>query len=120
MEHPYKLYSASCRDFNDIVSLYSVNKCAQFLKFRKNMVRVLFLTLKKEDTPWKLDKVHCGQLTNVNKIRVHRSLPFIAFLKDWSHVFFFMEEVHEKQLVKNKELKYVGAYFAKEGGPKIT
>jgi hypothetical protein len=36
-----KIVSASCRDFNDVLSLYTLNTGGQLLKLRKDFVRAV-------------------------------------------------------------------------------
>lgn len=59
-----KIISASCRDFNDILSIYSLNTGGQLIKLRKDM-------REEGKGKWKIDKVAILKREYIQDVVVH-------------------------------------------------
>jgi len=63
-----KLINASCRDFNDVVSLYTLNTSGQLIKLRKDFVSFTIPNFVERARQWKMeDRQGCNL-----KERIHR------------------------------------------------
>lgn len=83
---PHKLFSISCRDFNDKVSFYGINKSFQLIKYRKDLLQ------KSTKGDWQFRNVLIAKRDTVNEVIVHTDYPIFLNKTITNELWFYFEE----------------------------
>lgn len=102
-----KIVSASCRDFNDVISMYTLNSTGQLIKLRKDFKE-------QGQGKWRVDKVAILKRKFIQDVIPHSHLPILTHLMNNTELYFFIEEKTKNRLVKESltggSMRFLGAY----------
>jgi hypothetical protein len=83
---PVQIFSISCRDFNDKISFYGVNKSFQLIKYRRD----LFQKVSKSE--WLFRNVLIAKRDIITDIIVHSEYPILLNQTITNELWFYYEE----------------------------
>lgn len=86
LHYPIQIFSVSCRDFNDKVSFYGINKSFQLIKYRRDLLQ------KSTRGDWVFKNILITKRDIITDIIVHPDYPIFLNKTITNELWFYIEE----------------------------